>query len=99
MLLWSMIYCSKMTIEESISLSIKKVIHNVYFKNVNYLKRFLETNILITLPRFDIEEIDDSHSHIIMYFTNKKVICVITWRSTTSNNDDGRVVCNLELLS
>lgn len=94
-----MIYCSKMTIEESISLSIKKVIHNVYFKNVNYLKRFLETNILITLPRFDIEEIDDSHSHIIMYFTNKKVICVITWRSTTSNNDDGRVVCNLELLS
>lgn len=94
-----MIYCSKMTIEESISLSIKKVIHNVYFKNVNYLKRFLETNILVTLPRFDIEEIDDSHSHIIMYFTNKKVICVITWRSTTSNNDDGRVVCNLELLS
>lgn len=94
-----MIYCSKMTIEESISLSIKKVIHNVYFKNVNYLKRFLETNILVTLPRFDIEEIDDSHSHIIMYFTDKKVICVITWRSTTSNNDDGRVVCNLELLS
>lgn len=94
-----MIDGSKMTIEESISLSIKKVIHNVYFKNVNYLKRFLETNILITLPRFDIEEIDDSHSHIIMYFTNKKVICVITWRSTTSNNDDGRVVCNLELLS
>lgn len=94
-----MIYCSKMTIEESISLSIKKVIHNVYFKNVNYLKRFLETNILVTLPRFDIEEIDDSHSHIIMYFTNKRVICVITWRNTTSNNDDGRVVCNLELLS
>ena len=94
-----MICSSKMTIEESITLSIKKVIHNVYFKNVNYLKRFLETNILITLPRFDIEEIDDSHSHIIMYFTNKRVICVITWRNTTSNNDDGRVVCNLELLS
>lgn len=94
-----MIGSSKMTIEESITLSIKKVIHNVYFKNVNYLKRFLETNILITLPRFDIEEIDDSHSHIIMYFTNKRVICVITWRNTTSNNDDGRVVCNLELLS
>lgn len=94
-----MIGSSKMTIEESITLSIKKVIHNVYFKNVNYLKRFLETNILVTLPRFDIEEIDDSHSHIIMYFTNKRVICVITWRNTTSNNDDGRVVCNLELLS
>lgn len=94
-----MICSSKMTIEESITLSIKKVIHNVYFKNVNYLKRFLETNILVTLPRFDIEEIDDSHSHIIMYFTNKRVICVITWRNTTSNNDDGRVVCNLELLS
>lgn len=94
-----MIYSSKMTIEESITLSIKKVIHNVYFKNVNYLKRFLETNILVTLPRFDIEEIDDSHSHIIMYFTNRRVICVITWRNTTSNNDDGRVVCNLELLS
>ena len=94
-----MICSSKMTIEESITLSIKKVIHNVYFKNVNYLKRFLETNILVTLPRFDIEEIDDSHSHIIMYFTNRKVICVITWRNTTSNNDDGRVVCNLELLS
>ena len=94
-----MIGSSKMTIEESITLSIKKVIHYVYFKNVNYLKRFLETNILITLPRFDIEEIDDSHSHIIMYFTNKRVICVITWRNTTSNNDDGRVVCNLELLS
>ena len=94
-----MIYSSKMTIEESVTLSIKKVIHNVYFKNVNYLKRFLETNILVTLPRFDIEEIDDSHSHIIMYFDNKEVICVITWRSTTSNNDDGRVVCNLELLS
>ena len=94
-----MICSSKMTIEESITLSIKKVIHNVYFKNVNYLKRFLETNILVTLPRFDIEEIDDSHSHIIMYFTNKRVICVITWRDTTSNNDDGRVVCNLELLS
>ena len=94
-----MIGSSKMTIEESITLSIKKVIHNVYFKNVNYLKRFLETNILITLPRFDIEEIDDSHSHIIMYFTNKKVICVITWRNTTSKNDDGRVVCNFELLS
>ena len=94
-----MICSSKMTIEESVTLSIKKVIHNVYFKNVNYLKRFLETNILVTLPRFDIEEIDDSHSHIIMYFTNRKVICVITWRNTTSNNDDGRVVCNLELLS
>lgn len=94
-----MICSSKMTIEESVTLSIKKVIHNVYFKNVNYLKRFLETNILVTLPRFDIEEIDDSHSHIIMYFDNKEVICVITWRSTTSNNDDGRVVCNLELLS
>ena len=94
-----MIYSSKMTIEESITLSIKKVIHNVYFKNVNYLKRFLETNILVTLPRFDIEEIYDSHSHIIMYFTNRRVICVITWRNTTSNNDDGRVVCNLELLS
>lgn len=94
-----MICSSKMTIEESITLSIKKVIHNVYFKNVNYLKRFLETNILVTLPRFDIEEIDDSHSHIIMYFTNRRVICVITWRNTTSNNDDGRVVCNLELLS
>lgn len=94
-----MICSSKMTIEESVTLSIKKVIHNVYFKNVNYLKRFLETNILVTLPRFDIEEIDDSHSHIIMYFTNKRVICVITWRNTTSNNDDGRVVCNLELLS
>ena len=94
-----MIYSSKMTIEESVTLSIKKVIHNVYFKNVNYLKRFLETNILVTLPRFDIEEIDDSHSHIIMYFDNKSVICVITWRNTTSNNDDGRVVCNLELLS
>lgn len=94
-----MIYSSKLTIEESITLSIKKVIHNVYFKNVNYLKRFLETNILVTLPRFDIEEIDDSHSHIIMYFTNRRVICVITWRNTTSNNDDGRVVCNLELLS
>ena len=94
-----MICSSKMTIEESITLSIKKVIHNAYFKNVNYLKRFLETNILVTLPRFDIEEIDDSHSHIIMYFTNKRVICVITWRDTTSNNDDGRVVCNLELLS
>ena len=92
-------YSSKLTIEESITLSIKKVIHNVYFKNVNYLKRFLETNILVTLPRFDIEEIDDSHSHIIMYFTNRRVICVITWRNTTSNNDDGRVVCNLELLS
>ena len=76
-----------MTIEESITLSIKKVIHNVYFKNVNYLKRFLETNILVTLPRFDIEEIDDSHSHIIMYFTNRKVICVITWRNTTSNTN------------
>ena len=94
-----MIYSSKLTIEESITLSIKKVIHNVYFKNVNYLKRFLETNILVTLPRFDIEEIDDSHSHIIMYLTNRRVICVITWRNTTSNNDDGRVVCNLELLS
>lgn len=94
-----MICSSKMTIEESVTLSIKKVIHNVYFKNVNYLKRFLETNILVTLPRFDIEEIDDSHSHIIMYFTNRRVICVITWRNTTSNNDDGRVVCNLELLS
>ena len=94
-----MICSSKITIEESITLSIKKVIHNVYFKNVNYLKRFLETNILVTLPRFDIEEIDDSHSHIIMYFTNRRVICVITWRNTTSNNDDGRVVCNLELLS
>ena len=94
-----MIYSSKLTIEESITLSIKKVIHNVYFKNVNYLKRFLETNIWVTLPRFDIEEIDDSHSHIIMYFTNRRVICVITWRNTTSNNDDGRVVCNLELLS
>ena len=94
-----MIYSSKMTIEESITLSIKKVIHNVYFKNVNYIKRFLETNILVTLPRFDIEEIDESHSHIIMYFTNRRVICVITWRNTTSNNDDGRVVCNLELLS
>ena len=94
-----MICSSKMTIEESITLSIKKVIHNVYFKNVNYLKRFLEASILVTLPRFDIEEIDDSHSHIIMYFTNKRVICVITWRNTTSNNDDGRVVCNLELLS
>lgn len=94
-----MICNSKMTIEESVTLSIKKVIHNVYFKNVNYLKRFLETNILVTLPRFDIEEIDDSHSHIIMYFDNKRVICVITWRNTTSNNDDGRVVCNLELLS
>ena len=94
-----MIYSSKLTIEESITLSIKKVIHNVYFKNVNYLKRFLETNILVNLPRFDIEEIDDSHSHIIMYFTNRRVICVITWRNTTSNNDDGRVVCNLELLS
>ena len=94
-----MLYSSKLTIEESITLSIKKVIHNVYFKNVNYLKRFLETNILVTLPRFDIEEIDDSHSHIIMYFTNRRVICVITWRNTTSNNDDGRVVCNLELLS
>ena len=94
-----MIYSSKLMIEESITLSIKKVIHNVYFKNVNYLKRFLETNILVTLPRFDIEEIDDSHSHIIMYFTNRRVICVITWRNTTSNNDDGRVVCNLELLS
>ena len=94
-----MICSSKMTIEESVTLSIKKVIHNVYFKNVNYLKRFLETNILVTLPRFDIEEIDDIHSHIIMYFDNKRVICVITWRNTTSNNDDGRVVCNLELLS
>ena len=50
-----MIYCSKMTIEESISLSIKKVIHNAYFKNVNYLRRFLETNMLVTLPKFDIE--------------------------------------------
>lgn len=99
MFLWSMIGGSKMTIEESISLSIKKVIHNAYFKNVNYLRRFLETNMLVTLPQFDIEDIDDSHSHVIMYFTNKKVICVITWRNTTSKNDDGRVVGNFELLS
>ena len=94
-----MIYCSKMTIEESISLSIKKVIHNAYFKNVNYLRRFLETNMLVTIPKFDIEEMDNSHSRIIMYFTDKKVVCILTWRNTTSKNDDGRVVCNFELLS
>ena len=55
--------------------------------------------MLVTLPQFDIKDIDDSHSHVIMYFTNKKVICVITWRNTTSKNDDGRVVGNFELLS
>ncbi|MCI6090561.1 MAG: hypothetical protein MR695_08355 [Solobacterium sp.] len=55
--------------------------------------------MLVTIPKFDIEEIDNSHSRIIMYFTDKKVVCILTWRNTTSKNDDGRVVCNFELLS
>ena len=46
------------TIEESVAVSIKNLIINTYFKNTIHLKRFLETNRLVTLPPFDVEDLD-----------------------------------------
>lgn len=89
---------NEMTIEQSVAVSIKNLINNTYFKNINHLKRFLETNTLVTLPPFDVEDLNESNSRISLNFKEKRIICSITWRSTNTKNDNGRVIANIELI-
>lgn len=86
------------TIEESVAVSIKNLIINTYFKNTIYLKRFLETNRLVTLPPFDVEDLDEKHSRITLNFKEKRIVCSIAWRQTNTKDDSGRVIASIDLI-
>lgn len=87
-----------MTLEESVVTSIKRIALNVYFNSSNYFKGYLEKNTLVILPSFEITEVDETHDEIKFNFTNHQVRCLITWRNTTKENDNGRVVEDISLI-
>lgn len=87
-----------MTLEESVVTSIKRIALNVYFNSSNYFKGYLEKNTLVILPSFEITEVDETHDEIKFNFTNNQVRCLITWRNTTKENDNGRVVEDISLI-
>ena len=86
------------TIEESVAVSIKNLIINTYFKNTIHLKRFLETNRLVTLPPFDVEDLDDKYSRITLNFKEKRIVCSIAWRHTNTKDGSGRVIASIDLI-
>lgn len=88
----------EMTLEESVVTSIKRIALNAYFKSTSYLKGYLERNPLVILPSFEIKEVDETHDEIKFNFTNNQVRCLVTWRKTTTENDNGRVVADINLI-